>query len=133
MSTLSLWLACGCFIVAALAELARAWDLATPLGLREHIITVRPTPPAQPDGRVMLITDWRGVQHQCDLGASEAPGPSAETQDLESAWQLLDRDANATCSTLGLGWFTLELCHGERLRQYHKVRPLSAAQGYQSA
>lgn len=120
MTLLSMWLAISCIAAAALVELVVAWDLATPLGLREHTITVYDTPPAQPDGRVMRITDWRGVQHECDLGSSK-PRPSAAAQDLDGAWDLLDRDANATCSKLDLGWFTLELCYGERVRQFHEV------------
>jgi hypothetical protein len=73
--------------------------------------------------KLMHVRDAFGRPFTCLL---PAPGAEVERSHLgdegfEAAWVLMDR-LNGTCTELKVGWWTYELCHGVRIRQYHKVR-----------
>ena len=74
-------------------------------------------------GRKMAMMDASGTSYTCQLPAARQHEPAESSTDiLQSAWQLLDTALAQTCIRKRLGWWTYELCHKERLRQFHEVR-----------
>ena len=71
---------------------------------------------------VVRMKDSEGRPFVCYLPTEEDQlGGPDDKAEPGSAWDLL-ADANNTCTLWRSGWWMHELCHGRRLRQYHKVR-----------
>jgi hypothetical protein len=96
---------------------------------KQRVVTIRrglDTAPAsvgrEATGETIVITDWRGIVHRCDLGASELENaePSSKKKVYE-AWALVEEEAQDSCVKTDLGWFTLELCYRKTIRQFHEV------------
>ena len=63
-----------------------------------------------------------GGHVRCRLpGLDEDPAPTFTDSAITAAWKYIEA-LDGTCTRRIIGWWTYELCHAVRMRQFHEVR-----------
>jgi hypothetical protein len=122
---------CTCAVVGLACQSSAALVLNIDSPEPQYVVTLGsawPTGSQQAEvedasiGKTLHMRDSSGTPFLCSL---QEAGENARAHDdaasPSSAWDLLD-SLNGTCILWRSGWWTHELCHGRRVRQYHEVR-----------